>query len=81
MFAEERLELRIERNIGAVVVEQVELDVLVAGAIEQRLVVHPVVGADARDIPHAVGVLELWSCPGATRKPSASRLAAEPSAQ
>ena len=49
----------IERHVGAVVVEQVELDVRVARAIEQRLVVDPVVGIDAGDVAHAVGVLEL----------------------
>ena len=39
--------------------EQVELDVPITGAVEQHLVVQPIVGIDARDIAHAVGVLKL----------------------
>ena len=58
-LAEERLKFRIERNVRSVVEEQVELDVLVARAVEQRLVVAPVVRIDPRDVGDAVRVLEL----------------------
>ena len=57
--AEEGLEFRIERNIGSVVVEEVELDVLIAGAIKQRLVVAPIVRVDPGDVRDAISVLEL----------------------
>jgi len=46
-FAEKGLKLRIERDIRAVIVEEIELDILVAGTVEQGLIVNPVVGADA----------------------------------
>ena len=45
-LAEERLEFRIERDVRSVVEEEVELDVLVARAVEQRLVVAPIVRID-----------------------------------
>src|SRR5271156_112290 len=59
VLAKERLKVRIQGHVGPIVVEEVELDVSVAGPIEQGLVVHPVVGTDARDVADAVGVLEL----------------------
>ena len=59
IFAEVCLHGRIERQVGPVVVEEIHLDLGVARPIEQRLVVHPVVGRDAADVRDAVGVLEL----------------------
>jgi len=59
MGAEIRLPLRIERNIGAVVVEEIELDFLVAGPIEACLVHRPRIRADKRRIRHTVCVLPL----------------------
>src|SRR5688572_13947460 len=49
-LAEELLKLRIERHVGPVVIEQVELNVFIARPIQQRLIVNPVVRADARQI-------------------------------
>ncbi len=57
--AEECLELWMERQVGAVVVEQVELDILVPRQGEQRLVVHPVVGAGAGQVLDSIGILEF----------------------
>ena len=59
MLAEISLDGGIERQVGPVVVEEVELDLVVARAIEQRLVVDPIVGRDAADVGDAVRVLEL----------------------
>jgi hypothetical protein len=58
-LAEPGLDGRVERQVGAVVVEQVHLDLGVARPVEQRLVVDPVVGRDAADVGHPVRVLEL----------------------
>src|SRR3984957_18090006 len=58
-FAEERLKRRIKRDVGAIVEEEVELDVLVSGAIKQPLIVAPIVRIDARYVGHAVDILEL----------------------
>ena len=58
-LAKERLEFRIERDVGSIVEEEVELDVLVSGAIEQRLIVAPIVRIDAGNVGHAVDILEL----------------------
>ena len=66
-FAEERLECGIERHVGAVVVEQVELDVVVARPVEQRLVVTQLSGLMRDDVAHAVGVLELGGLRASTR--------------
>src|SRR3546814_7711812 len=57
VLAEQRLPLRIERDVVAAVVEQRELDRLVAGAVEQVLHVPEVVGADLRAVPGAGGEL------------------------
>jgi hypothetical protein len=57
-FAEECLELRIQRHAAAAVVEQVELDVPVARAVQQHLVVQPIVRVDARDIAGPVDILK-----------------------
>src|SRR5664279_2527285 len=58
-FAEERLKLRIERNITAIIMEQVELNVLIAGTIKQSLIVAPIVWIDPGHVLHTVRVLEL----------------------
>ena len=57
VLAEVLLPGGVEGGIASVVVEQGELDGLVAGAIEQALVDVPVVGADGFGVAHAVGVL------------------------
>src|SRR3546814_6619954 len=57
VLAEQRLPLRLERDVVAVVVEQRELDRLVAGAVEQVLHVPEVVRADPRAVPGAGGEL------------------------
>ena len=53
------LPLWIERRVGSVAVEELDLDVLVAGAIQQKLVVEPVVWSKRPDAAHAVCVLPL----------------------
>lgn len=53
------LPLWIERRVGSVAVEELDLDVLVAGAIQQKLVVEPVVWSRRPDAAHAVCVLPL----------------------
>jgi hypothetical protein len=53
------LELRIERDIGAIVVEQIELDLGIPWPVEQRLIVDPSRWVDAGDVTDAVDVLEL----------------------
>jgi hypothetical protein len=58
-IAEVGLNLRIQRQIGPVVVEQIHLDVGIARAIKQGLIVNPVVGRDATQVRDAVGVLKL----------------------
>jgi hypothetical protein len=56
-LAEELLELRIQRGIRAVVVEEIELNLDVAGTIEQRLILDPGARIDTRAIRNAVEVL------------------------
>src|ERR1700735_877020 len=58
-LVKEGLELGIKRNVAAVIVEQIQLNVLVAGPVQQHLVVQPVVRVDARQIADTIGVLEL----------------------
>src|ERR1700722_82655 len=70
-FAKERLKLRVKRNVAPVVMEEVELDVLVAGTIQQRLVMRPIIRIDTGDVGYAVGVLELG---GRGRNKKAQRL-------
>ncbi len=43
VFAEISLDSGIERQVGPVVVEQIKLDIVVAGPIEQCLIMHPVI--------------------------------------
>ena len=57
LFAEELVEARIEVDVGSVVIEQIELNLHVAGSIQQRLIVQPRARIDARDVLDAVGVL------------------------
>jgi hypothetical protein len=59
VLAEVGLPLRIERHIGPVVVEEIELNLLVTGAIEEGLIVSPRVRADERQIRYAMCVLPL----------------------
>src|SRR5919109_711582 len=63
-LAEVGLPLRIQRDVGAVVIEQVELDLRVARAVEQRLVHRPGIGAYQRCVLHAVRVLPLGGLDG-----------------
>ena len=49
----------VEREIGPVVVEQSQLDLLVARAVQQELVRDPEAGADHLDVTNAMGVLPL----------------------
>ena len=51
--------LRVERWIHAVVICEVELDAIVAGPIESRLIEGPGIRADMRGIPIALLVLKL----------------------
>src|ERR1700742_2215125 len=53
-FAEEGLELRIERDVGPVCVEEVQLNVLITRTGEQRLVVAPIVRVDPSHVAHPV---------------------------
>jgi hypothetical protein len=55
----EGLELRIERDIGAIIVEQIELDLGIPWPVQQRLIVDPSRWVDAGDVTDAVDVLEL----------------------
>src|SRR5512147_1294036 len=59
MLAEKSLNGGIKRQVGPIVVEDVELNVGVARPIEQRLIMNPIVGRDAADVRDAVGVLKL----------------------
>src|SRR5271165_2593757 len=64
VLAEVRLSGRIKRQVGAIVIEDVHLNVSVARTIQQRLIVNPVVRRDPAEVTDAVGVLELsrlWS--------------------
>jgi hypothetical protein len=51
--------LRVERWIHAVVIGEVELDAIVAGPIESRLIEGPGIRADMRGITIALLVLKL----------------------
>jgi hypothetical protein len=59
MLAEVGVPRRVERHVGPVVVEQGQLDVLVAGPVEARLVEGLGVRADGVHMADAVGVLPL----------------------
>ena len=59
VLAEIGLDRRIERQVGAIVVEEIHLDFGVARPVEQGLVVDPIIRRDAAEIGDAVGVLEL----------------------
>ena len=59
MLAQVLLHFRIERQIGSVVVEDIELNIIVAGPIKKRLVMGPVIRRDAARVRNAVGVLEF----------------------
>src|SRR5688572_27693266 len=56
-LAEELLELRVQAQVRAVVVEQVELDLDIARAVQQRLIVQPGARIDPRAIGDAVEIL------------------------
>ncbi len=56
-LAEELLEARVEVDVSAVVVEEVELELDVSGTVEPRLVVRPRRGIDARGIAHPAEIL------------------------
>src|SRR6185436_18102245 len=60
--AEELLELRIKLEIRAVVVEEIELDLDVAGTIEQRLILEPGARIDTRTIRDAIEILRAHGC-------------------
>ena len=47
MLAQVLLHLRIERQIGSVIVEDVELNIIVAGSVKKWLVMGPVIRRDA----------------------------------
>ena len=78
--AEESLELRIERDVAAVVLEQVEHDLVDAGPVEQRLIVQPGVRCDPRRIAHPVEILGFRRGQGQSRTQRCA-CASEPSAQ
>src|SRR5262252_5876962 len=59
VLTEVSLPLLVERRVRAVVVEELQLNLVVTGAIEQILVGRPRVGADVLDISYAVRVLPL----------------------
>ncbi len=59
MLQEERLPLRVELDVGAVVVQEVELDLARARALEEVQVHVPVVGADELRVAVPVRVHEL----------------------
>jgi hypothetical protein len=59
VFAEVGLNGGIERQVGAVIIEDVHLNVGIAGPVEQRLIVDPVVRRNAADVGYSIGVLEL----------------------
>jgi hypothetical protein len=56
VLAEEGLEARVKRDVGAIVVEEVELDLDVARPVEQRLVVDPVRRVDTGDVARSSGL-------------------------
>src|ERR1700704_1516296 len=57
---QECLPLRIERDVGAVVVEEVELNLLGVRAFQEVVVHVPVVGADLRRVRMAVQIDRLY---------------------
>jgi hypothetical protein len=59
LVAEILMPLRVERWIHAVVIGEVELDAIVAGPIESRLIEGPGIRADMRGITIALLVLKL----------------------
>src|SRR5262249_23148723 len=56
--------LRIPRRIGAIIVEQLQLDGLVARAILHRLIDEPIIGTDGLGVAHPVGILPLRGLEG-----------------
>src|SRR6266566_4937807 len=59
MLAQVLLHFRIERQIGSVIVEDVQLNIIVSGPVKKRLVMGPVIRRDAARVRNAVGVLEF----------------------
>src|SRR4051794_36309369 len=57
-LTEERLELRVERDVTSIILEQIKLDVFVAGPVQKCLIMHPVVRIDARNVLDTIGVLK-----------------------
>src|SRR5688572_32774143 len=66
-LAEELLELRVQLEIRAVVVEQVELDLDIAGSVEQSLIVQPGARIDPRAIGDTVDILRTRRFEGRAR--------------
>src|SRR5580698_3074063 len=56
-LAEEFLKGRIERHIGAVVIKQIELNLVVAGAIQAKLVQRPSRGVQKTSVLHTIFIL------------------------
>ena len=59
MLSKVGLPLGIKRRIATVVIEHLELNLLISGAVEQTLINVPIVGADCFRVTDAVGVLPL----------------------
>ena len=59
IFTKICLPIRIQRRIRAVIIKQLQLDIFVAGAIQQILIVEPVFGCDDLRIADPIGILPL----------------------
>ena len=57
VFSEEILKIRVEGNVGAVVVHQIHLDVAIAGTVEADLIEGPCRWVEQRQVADAVLVL------------------------
>ncbi len=57
ILAEEILKFRVQRDVGAVVVHEVHLDIAVSGAVETNLIKRPSCRVEQRQITDAILVL------------------------
>lgn len=72
MGAEIGLECRIQRDVAALVEEQIQLDLVIAGPVEQRLIEGVGLRRDDRGVGDAVGVLESGGLGGQQRAQGAA---------
>ena len=57
IFSKVSLPFRIQRRIRTIIIEQLQLDIFVAGPIQELLIVEPVFGCNDLRVPGTIGIL------------------------